>query len=267
MPRTVTLSLADKLALTLTSAGSQRNLAATIGASHQQVSRWLKGANVNAKTGAITNEPRDPEVIAGINQAFLIHSEISRQQAKLDKIPFDPLFPIFAQRKALKNGQPGDRVIVGNTQYILRDFQQVIIGRLSTSARYLNVSIRSTIDIRKYPAKEISPEKLTEKQRLYRQQFKQKLKDGVILSQVYTPKTQLATLFENVVRPEQPSRIINDFTDKLVSRHEPATGSRGTHLADEILFQLIPANILNAQASTRTAGKAKRRAARKPKAR
>lgn len=123
MPR---LNARDKLALALTSAGSQRNLAASVGISPRALGRYLKGE-------------RDIPgyLVSSINQTFRIHRTLAKQQAAVLGAPYSSAAPVFIERPLIqitqrgyeiKNGRavpfvrkikvPGQRLIVQNLDYV-----------------------------------------------------------------------------------------------------------------------------------------------------
>jgi len=138
------LSSQDKLALALTSAGSMRNLAKLVGVTHQKIGRWLReGQPDGAKK--IPSEAR-----AAINVAFAFHKDITRQQSKIDRFPYDPTAPVFVQRPTLNNGSPSDRVLVDNTQYIKPELRDQILENLKDTRQIIGVAVRSQINLRSY---------------------------------------------------------------------------------------------------------------------
>ena len=123
MPR---LNAQDKLALALTSAGSQRNLAGGLGISPRALGRYLKGER------AIPGYLMD-----SINQTFRIHRTLAKQQAALLGAPYSSAAPVFITRPLIqitqrgyqmKNGRavpftrkvkvPGQRLIVQGIDYV-----------------------------------------------------------------------------------------------------------------------------------------------------
>lgn len=94
------LSLADRLALIYTSAGSMRKVAAFTGLSHQQVGRILRNAE-SAKSNAHYESRAD--IVAGVDTAFDIHSQVTREQARIDQIPFSKDIPVFNERLPLRH--------------------------------------------------------------------------------------------------------------------------------------------------------------------
>ncbi|NDG19955.1 MAG: XRE family transcriptional regulator [Betaproteobacteria bacterium] len=140
MPR---LNAQDKLALSLTSAGSQRNLAGALGISPRALGRYLKG------------ERSIPGyLLDSINQAFKIHRTIAKQQAAVLGAPYDPKAPVFIERPLIqvtqrgyemKRGKavpftrkikvPGQRLIVQNIDYVRSKVrEQVALGILQSPA-------------------------------------------------------------------------------------------------------------------------------------
>ena len=165
------LTLQDKLALALTSAGSQRRLAALVGVSHQKIGRWLRegvSAIVDPTTGYVIRQAGakeiPPDAAAAINTAFKLHIAVSKDQAKADGIPFNSNYPVFQSRPDLRTGAPGARVVVENTQYIKPDLRAKVIDAAQKSRRYLSASVRSTVNFveysRRLAAAEIAHKKL-----------------------------------------------------------------------------------------------------------
>lgn len=100
------LSIADKLALIYTSAGSQRKVADFVGASHQTIGRILHAASEGRSIETYTKRP---ELVESINAAFEIHKDLTRRVAKQHALPYDPQAPVYAERLALKKRAVIDR--------------------------------------------------------------------------------------------------------------------------------------------------------------
>ena len=138
------LSSQDKLALALTSAGSMRNLAKLVGVSHQKIGRWLR-------EGEPTGAKKIPaEATDAINVAFAFHKDVTKQQAKLDRFPYNPQAPVFAERPTLRNGKPGERLAVNNTEYIKPQLRNKIFEDLQKTKQIQGISVRSQINLRSY---------------------------------------------------------------------------------------------------------------------
>lgn len=241
------LTLQDKLAVMMTSAGSQRQLAALIGVSHQRVGRWLTiGQTTPMGEPSRVREPRDPDIRSAIDQAFAIHTEMARDQARLDHIPFNAALPVFAARLQHADGRPGMRVVIDHTHRMRDELRDAAIRQAQRSGRYHNVSVRSTVNVRKYFSRGerelanrrgIKPQRgkkvtaQTDPRWLYREEFKLDIAEGVQTRPIYTPYTPMQLGL--------PIDLINsEVHRKLRSRHEPATGDPGTALSDQILLQL-----------------------------
>ena len=91
------LTLADRLALIYTSAGSQRNVSALVGISHQKVGRILKG-----EYAPDSKVLRDLGLRAAVDVAFRIHTDVARAQARRDGLPFDGNLPVFYAKLPFK---------------------------------------------------------------------------------------------------------------------------------------------------------------------
>lgn len=123
------LSIADKLALIYTSAGSMRKTAALAGLSHQQVSRILH-AGFDGKS--LKYYEQSPAIVGAVDVALQIHTDLSRQVARAHDLPFDASIPVYAERLTLKTeavyvngkqvfkGAPADCKIVANGRRLYR---------------------------------------------------------------------------------------------------------------------------------------------------
>ena len=134
------LSIADKLALIYSSAGSMRKTAALAGLSHQQVGRILR-AGLEGRSV----ENYETRLAPAVDVAFDIHKDITRDTAKRHGLPYSDAIPVYTERLALKHqgvyvdgkqvfkGTPEQCVIVASgrklfevdkeTGEILADFQ------------------------------------------------------------------------------------------------------------------------------------------------
>lgn len=93
------LSLADKLALIYTSAGSQRQIAAAVGLSHQTVGRILLAASEGR---SIAQYEKRADLMHNVNAAFELHRDLVRTVARQHQIPHSEAVPVYAERLALK---------------------------------------------------------------------------------------------------------------------------------------------------------------------
>ena len=102
----------QKLALALTSAGSQRALARQLDVSHQQVGRWLREGeplHIDASGNMPTNKNGTLKVFGGapdwidsqLDWSFKQHLEIAQEQAFADGVPFNTMVPIYLERRYL----------------------------------------------------------------------------------------------------------------------------------------------------------------------
>lgn len=105
----------QKLALAMTSAGSQRALARQLGVSHQQVGRWLRegeplhidsaGNMPTNKDGSLKLYGAAPDWIDDqLNYVFDIHKQITREQANVDGVPYNATVPVYTERRYLSQG-------------------------------------------------------------------------------------------------------------------------------------------------------------------
>jgi len=258
------LSLADKLALIYTSAGSQRNVAALTGLSHQKVGRILKGEY--APDSKILS---DPGLRAAIDVALSIHTDIARAQARADGLPFSADLPVYYARLPFKvtkkveyidrfTGEvkekrvpvidpatgkqkvvKGDRIAAQNTHWLSNELRNAWIATTVKTKKFYAASVGSFVNLKKYNAKadaRFRGKERTEKQQRWREQLKAReaaQKPGELDS---------APIFTKYVAVGQdgfsPLTAVNNIQDQLRQKHEPATGEPGTFLAQQILLQL-----------------------------
>lgn len=265
------LSLADKLALIYTSAESQRNVAALVGISHQKVGRILKGEY--APGSRVLN---DPGLIAAIDTAYRIHTDIARAQARRDKLPFDGNLPVFYAKLPFKvtrpvekidpvtgevkidrvpvidpatgkqKIEPGDRIAAQNTHWLSNDLRSAWIAKTVATRKFYAVSVGSFVNLKRYnaladarAAQRGIPR--TEKQEKWRKQLKER-EARQIANQIDS-----APIFTRYVPTGadgfSPQAAVNQINDQLRRKHEPATGEDGTFLAQQILLQLDTRNM------------------------
>jgi len=234
-------SHADKLALMLTSAGSQRKLSAYLGCTHQQIGRWLKGEQVNQATGLITNRP-PTGFAAAIDAAFPVYREQVRKGAAAQGLRYTPDAPVFAERLNLTMGQlagtPGLRVLIRHTDKMSPDLLDTVIKSQADTGRFFEVSVRSLVDLKEYfeEAEERNNGKRRgkhgEQQHKWRGALKAKLDAGVTHVPMWTKRSGLMT------GPNAGDTAIRDVRKKLRESFEPATSSPGAKLADQVIFTL-----------------------------
>lgn len=259
------LTLQDKLALALTSWGSPAVMAAAIGVSPRTMKRWLnEGYDNGVKSIPAYAAP-------SIQALYASHRDVTRDQAHADNIPWNFHRPIFLERKTLRDGSPGARVVGEHTQYIKRDLRMQIMADQQRSQRYLAASVRSKIDLTRYfrlDAEGNVKQKYSfgktpaQAAAMNLKSFaaKEKRERGRVIDKVRP--FPLFTRYENI----SPQRDIDDMRGvigiekQMRSKHEPATGEPGTVAADQFLFQLMPAQ---EKTNVKARKQAKRKVARK----
>ncbi len=234
------LTQQDKLALMLTTAGSQRRLAALVGVSHQRIGRWLREgvpAVIDPETGyqisSAGAKKIPPEAQPLIDNAFSIHKQIVKDQAKIDGIPYSKKAPALIQRAYMRNGLKGDRVVITNTQFIRDAVRVIAIAELQESKQFINVSIRSTvnfIDYAKRAERRAKGKKRTKEQRAMRDDISQRAK---IVGNDYT--TTVFTKYETLAGYTDPETTAANLNLKLQEKHSPSATPEG--FADMYLFQ------------------------------
>lgn len=235
------LDLQDKLALALTSAGSMRQLAASLGVTHQKVGRWLREGNPPSGIREI------PAAAAkSIGRVFAQHVNISRKTAKAQGLPFRAALPIFATRKPLDTGQLGDRVFIEHAQFLKRATLDKVVVQAQKTKKFAHVSARSIIDIGDYARKQARIEIVERKARgrshpLSHQALAKSIAEHLEVRLTRDPVLKpIFTQYVPIFPGSDLRASMTEFDMRLRTKHEPSTGSPGTRLADQLLFQLMP---------------------------
>lgn len=251
------LSLADKLALIYTSAGSQRNIAALVGVSHQKIGRILR-AGQDGGYPANSRVLTDPGLIAAVDQAYAMHADTAKAQARADGLPFSSEIPIFYQRLPLMNGAPGDRVGAMHTHWLPDRIRNAWVSRVQQSGKFYALSVQSIVNLQIYNNrgdKASQHRARTPLQKLYRKEFKAMLQSGIKRGSVNTPYTPLDKSFPL-------SDVIADITRKIREKHEPAADEK-SRIGSQYLLQIDTRKSKNA--ATKKQARGNRGGARKPK--
>jgi hypothetical protein len=156
------LSAQDKLALALTSYGSTRALARDLGVSHQKVGRWLREGQRDELGHLIGAASIPADALGAIDTVFQIHAELAREQAKIDRLPFNKAAPVFVERKLMRTGEKGERALAEHTQFIRPDLRVATFKQAAQSKKYLQGSVRSQIDLKRY-FKQLAADKIRER--------------------------------------------------------------------------------------------------------
>lgn len=230
----------EKLALMMTSAGSQRRLAGFLGVTHQQIGRWLSiGQTTPSGEPSRVREPTDPDIRAAIDQGFVMHADASRAQALVDRIPFAADVPVYARRLTYEDGRPGQRVVIEHLHRISDALRDRIVASQGKTGFYGAVSARSTV--RQVPYW-FNTENQIDTRRIRRDANMQAMRerltpeldedDGELIDRLQRINTVPTPLSGFPV-----GASLDDLNRKLATRHAPAVGDKGTSLADELLFQ------------------------------
>jgi DNA-binding transcriptional regulator YdaS (Cro superfamily) len=251
----MSLSQQEKLALMMTSAGSQRNLASLLGVTHQTLGRWLKSdyidpagrliveRDASGRRAGVKEIPR--EASAAINAAFSFHKQVTREQAKIDRVPYDPNFPIFYERpKSRIDGKPSLRFIAKQTQFIHPQLRRDVITSVALTNRVAAFTIRSDINLYTYTkAKSATPTSLDnaftmqgdtdQKNRPTLRASYLKRVDDKIKNPQFAP---VSTLMGDLRTKRIINKSINEVESKLRERHSPNALPNG--FANQFVFQL-----------------------------
>jgi hypothetical protein len=164
--------------------------------------------------------------------------------------------PVIDPRTGRQQVAPGDRVAAQNVHWLSDDLRNAWIAGKAKTKKFYAASVGSIVDIRIYKKRADANQRgpRTESQRENRSQIVELVNAGAINVPMFTKYTKL----------DFPARMIErDITDKLRTKHEPATGTPGTLLANQVLFQIDTRNMEPTSDETR----AKPRKTRSPKTR
>jgi len=204
----------EKLALAITSYGSQRALARALGVTHQKVGRWLK-EGLPGGVKAIPVPYADP-----IDRVFANHVGAAAAQAQADRIPFDPKFPVFMRRgDPLRNGDESKIFYAQNTEYLRPLIRREILRNVIATKKILKASVGSKIDV----LKAVSQSGLASMREKYDQRLG-KLKSPEVLP-VFTKGIDVRG---------GAVRMVDEIEKYLREKHAPSAKDIGT----EFLFQL-----------------------------
>lgn len=244
------------LALAMTSAGSQRHLAALVGVTHQRIGRWLR----EGLPGGAKSIP--DAFIPAIEAAFALHADVSREQASADRLPFDPELPVFLSRpRRLKRDKAGlamigERAIATQTQYMRADLRNRVVASQHKSRQYAYVSVVSTVDLYSYLKIDRSDPIDSGELMIETPGMLVPYLDRERYLGPTNAAAPLATKKENLMPGTAIGLALRSLNSKLSQKHEPhAVPGR---LADELIFKTIPGQYenfdkLQAQAARRAA--------------
>lgn len=268
------LSLADKLALIYTSAGSLTKTAGLAGISRQQVTRILHKAAQGLSTEYYE---RDPYISGAVDVGFDIHTDLVRGVATRHGLPFDKSVPVFAERLPLKHkgvfvggemvfkGSPefvadflaengdelrasgkvqvktllGERVGALHVHWLSDKLRNAWITKSAKSGKYISGSVGSLVNLRLYNKQANEREKKKAAQGLPR--TRKRLEAEEQIAKALREKVQRQRVFTHYqpMDPRFPGSMVAQSIDNLLqTRHAPATGEAGTAYADQVLFQL-----------------------------
>ncbi len=230
-PPTVKLTRADKLALIYTSAGSLRGVAGLVGVSARTVRDELLGVRHPNRRADY-----DAMLSRAVDVAFSIHSDVTRQQARADDLPFDPRLPVFLERFIWKDGTPGDRVGAMHVHWLSDRLRDAWLGSMHESGKFYQASVQSIVNLVVYNKRaEERVNRRDAKRARDRDTIQNKIQQQIITGPIYTPYTPLKGMGDD----KAPlAMVLQDIQIKLRTRHEPATGDAGTALASGVLFQV-----------------------------
>jgi hypothetical protein len=204
----------EKIALAITSYGSQRALARALGVTHQKVGRWLKeGLPGGVKT--IPEPFADP-----IDRVFANHVGAAAAQAQADRIPFDPKFPVFMRRgEPMRNGDESKIFYAQHTEYLRPAARKAILRHVIATKKILKASVGSRIDV----LKAVSQSGLASMREKYDQR----------LGRIKSPEI-LPVFTKSIDVRGGATKMVDEIEKYLAEKHAPSAKDLGT----EFLFQL-----------------------------
>ena len=250
------LTLQDKLALTLTSAGSMRKLAQAMGITHQKLGRWLREgqpANIDPETGYLISgagvKAIPPDYAPIINFVFGLHKMAAREQSRADGLPYLTHTPVYMERAMMRSGIKGDRVISANTEFIRDALRRDILEAAQQSNAFHNASVRSTVNFVIYSKRLAQEIKTTEGRTVPvsvltknlmrnflagpRGQPARILPEDKTLT-IFTPYANMAGSVPLSAAMQRSA--VGKIEARLSQKHSPAA----IHFADMYLFQTLP---------------------------
>jgi hypothetical protein len=298
----VKLSIADKLALIYTSAGSMRKTAALAGLSHQQVSRILHRAAIGE---SVESYERRSEIAEAVDVALEIHKDLARGVARDHRIPFNGALPVFAERLPLRHvavfldgqyltsGSPewikeyieendlkaqgrvrvkgllGERVGALHLHWLSDKLRNAWIESNRKTGAYYSASVGSVVNLKRYNS-QADQRAIARGSRGLSPRTKTALAGREAFKLAAKEGDQLKRVFSPYVAmdPKFPPGLVSQSIDQtLQSRHAPATGDPGTTYADQVLLQLDTRESKNAGKSKSKARGPKPRRSQRTRAR
>lgn len=237
------LSIADKLALLYTSAGSQRAIAAATGISHQTIGRILH-AQMLGDTARVERYEARPDLARVIDRALTKHTTKARETARAQGLPFTSEIPIYQARMPYvkRDGEiiDGNRVLAEHMHWVSDRLRIAWVARMHRSGKFANVTVRSRVNLRDYNRQaNARRDALRREQGLFRSKeqrsdrddLAERQKDGAQITHIFTPRTFME-------RGVSAATITEELENNLQTRHAPATGAPGTVFAEAVYFQL-----------------------------
>jgi hypothetical protein len=194
---------------------------------------------------------------------FRLHKDVTKAQANADRLPFDPKLPIYAQRPTLRNGKPGERLLIDNTQYLKPETRNRVFESLHDTKQVNAISVRSVVSIRSYLG---LPENASNKQvmRAFKIRGAKDTQGRKTLIQGFADQAQrvggsvanmsVLTRMTDFSPRADIGLSLSDINAKIRQKHEPHSNKP----ADQFLVQTIPGQYDNFSQPKRQTAKAKR---------
>lgn len=228
----------EKLALAITSAGSQRQLAALVGVSHQKIGRWLR----EGREGGAKVIP--DYALPAIDLAFDLHRDVSRAQARRDRLPFDGDLPVYAHRPNLRKVDretqvpiPGERVIVTPANYMSTDLREDTIAAFQKTGQFVTVSVQSLVNLYSYLGIQERFANTQAGRKIFKLSMLLPFRDREIEAAGSNARAPLNTMKENISPGTDIALSLDGVRSKLREKHEPH--ARDGDVGSSLLFTTL----------------------------
>lgn len=239
----------------MTSAGSQRNLAALLGITHQKLGRWLRAdyiddqgrtiieRDANGRRAGVVAIP--PDALPLINDAFKYHKQVTREQARIDRVPYNPNYPVFYERPIARlDNRPSLRFIANQTHFFRPRLRRDVITTVALTDKVIAFTVRSNINLYNYTkSKSATPASLDNafsRQAMTDQKNRPTLRanylarlDAGVANPEFAP---ISTPLQQLDKRYKIKQSIDTTEQKLQERHSPNALANG--FANQIVFQL-----------------------------
>ena len=264
-------SLRDRIALTYTSAGSQREVARRLGITHQKVGRLLR-EEIAEGSRALKNPPDLDQRVAN---AYADHKRIVKAQAKKDGIPYrdaTPVYqarlpplpvtrpvidpqtgeiiidprtgkarrePVIDPRTGLQQLRQSQRVQAPHLHWLSNDQRAAFVRSMHSTGKFAGVAVQSLLNLKAYyrqAEQRMRGVKRTSDQKRWRKEMRERIK----AKEIQAASMMIEVYTKPVPMDFSADRVVKELNKQLRQKHEPASGDEfpGSELAKSILLQI-----------------------------